>query len=534
MLPGVKRIVYSSSASVYGDALSLPMTEEHPFNNRTMYGATKIAGEQFLRAIYEQHQLPYVALRYMNVYGPRMDYKGTYVSVIMKVLDKHRRRRAAGGLRRRLAGLRFRPRRRRRAGQRALDEERGVRRELQRRHRRADDHQRAGHASCSPSPGSRLAIDYRPNEQMFVTNRVGSTEKAARLLGFEATTPLAEGLRSVVRVAAPRDRHAAAGVQVIMAIPITRPFFGPEELRAVQRRSKSGWVVQGPFVREFEQRFSAFTRAPLAAATSSCTTALHLAVAALGLSAGRRGDRARRSPGWRRRTWSSTWARGRVFADIELDTFNVDPAQRRRRDDHEDRRPDSGASVRAVRGHGGAWRAGASGTRCGRSRTPPARLASWSGGRHAGTFGEFGCFSFHPRKSITTGEGGMVTTARRDLHDAVCSLRDHGATKSDRDRHEQPGSFLLASYPHLGYNYRLTDIQGALGCAQMARAQILLDGRARVARRYQEHLAERRLAGAAGGSRRRRARLAVVRLPVPAGGADAARLSTACISAATR
>ena len=85
---GVRKIVYSSSASVYGDAAFTPMTEDHPFNNRTMYGATKIAGEQFLRAFYEQHRLDYVGLRYMNVYGPRMDYQGAYVSVIMKVLDR--------------------------------------------------------------------------------------------------------------------------------------------------------------------------------------------------------------------------------------------------------------------------------------------------------------------------------------------------------------------------------------------------------------------------------------------------------------
>ncbi|HEY6118854.1 MAG TPA: NAD-dependent epimerase/dehydratase family protein, partial [Pyrinomonadaceae bacterium] len=85
---GVKKVVYSSSASVYGDAVFTPMTEDHPFNNRTMYGATKIAGEQFFRAFYEQHKLDYVGLRYMNIYGPRMDYKGTYVSVIMKVLDR--------------------------------------------------------------------------------------------------------------------------------------------------------------------------------------------------------------------------------------------------------------------------------------------------------------------------------------------------------------------------------------------------------------------------------------------------------------
>ena len=84
----VHRTVFSSSASVYGNALEIPMTEEHPFNNRTFYGATKIAGEQMFRAFNEVHQLDYVGLRYMNIYGPRMDDKGTYVSVIVKVLDR--------------------------------------------------------------------------------------------------------------------------------------------------------------------------------------------------------------------------------------------------------------------------------------------------------------------------------------------------------------------------------------------------------------------------------------------------------------
>ena len=91
-----------------------PMTEEHPFNNRTMYGATKIAGEQFFRAFNEQHGLDYVGLRYMNVYGPRMDYKGTYVSVIMKVLDRIEAGEPPVDLRRRHPGLRLRPRRGRR------------------------------------------------------------------------------------------------------------------------------------------------------------------------------------------------------------------------------------------------------------------------------------------------------------------------------------------------------------------------------------------------------------------------------------
>lgn len=84
---GVKRLVYSSSASVYGDAVSEPMGEDHPFNNQNFYGATKIAGEAFLRAFHHRYGLDYVGLRYMNVYGPRQDYRGAYIAVIMKMLD---------------------------------------------------------------------------------------------------------------------------------------------------------------------------------------------------------------------------------------------------------------------------------------------------------------------------------------------------------------------------------------------------------------------------------------------------------------
>ena len=194
---GVKRVVYSSSASVYGDAVSLPMTEEHPFNNRTLYGATKIAAEQFFRAIYEQHKLDYVAMRYMNVYGPRMDYKGTYVSVIMKVLD-----RIAQGRPPVIFG----------DGSQAYD------------FVHVDDVARANVLAMQSEvtdecvnvgmgvqttinelvrellrlTGSSLQPEFRPTEQMFVTNRVGSTEKAERLIGFRATIPLSAGLQSVV------------------------------------------------------------------------------------------------------------------------------------------------------------------------------------------------------------------------------------------------------------------------------------------------------------------------------------------------
>ena len=194
---GVGRIVYSSSASVYGNAVVTPMTEDHPFNNRTTYGATKIANEQMLRAMYEQHKLPYIGMRYMNIYGPRMDYEGTYVSVIMKVLD-----RIFAGQRPVVFG----------DGSQIYDFVHvadvaranilGMKADC------ADENFNIGMGLGTSInelvqllldlTGSQLTIEYHPQAQSFVTHRIGSTEKADRLLGFKATITLREGLQSVV------------------------------------------------------------------------------------------------------------------------------------------------------------------------------------------------------------------------------------------------------------------------------------------------------------------------------------------------
>ena len=194
---GVKKVVYSSSASVYGDALFTPMSEDHAFNNRTMYGATKIAGEQFFRAFYEQHKLDYVGLRYMNIYGPRMDYKGTYVSVIMKVLDRIDEGRPPVIFGDRTQSYDFVH-----VGDVARANILALKSDA------TDEFFNVGMgvktsidelvSKLLEITGSEVKPEYRPQEQMFVTHRVGSTEKAERLLGFRATLPLDEGLRSVV------------------------------------------------------------------------------------------------------------------------------------------------------------------------------------------------------------------------------------------------------------------------------------------------------------------------------------------------
>jgi perosamine synthetase len=117
-------------------------------------------------------------------------------------------------------------------------------------------------------------------------------------------------------------------------------------------------------------------------------------------------------------------------------------------------------------------------------------FGSWYRGRHAGTFGDAGCFSFHPRKSITTGEGGMLITGREDVATLARSLRDHGASRSDLARHHAASSFLLADYDHLGYNYRMTDLQAAVGIVQMGRAAEILNARRRIARVYDAALSD--------------------------------------------
>ena len=287
----------------------------------------------------------------------------------------------------------------------------------------------------------------------------------------------------------PQAAETATGEAAARAlrVPITKPAFGEAEARAIQEPLESGWVVQGPHVCEFERRFGEYVGSEHSVATTSCTTALHVAVATLGLKPG---DEVI-VPDF---TWVSTanvveyMGATPRFCDVDLATFNIDPA---RIEELVGERTvgiipvhlfglcaEMEPIARIAREHG-LWIV----------EDAACALGAWQGGRHAGTFGEAGAFSFHPRKSITTGEGGMLTTADAERAETARALRDHGADQSDLSRHGSPRGFLLADFNHLGYNYRMTDLQGALGCAQMVRADELLDGRRRLAARYDELLA---------------------------------------------
>jgi dTDP-4-amino-4,6-dideoxygalactose transaminase len=284
------------------------------------------------------------------------------------------------------------------------------------------------------------------------------------------------------------DNLASAAPAELEPIPITKPVFGDEERRAIAQPLETGWVVQGPHTAEFEAKFSAYTGAAHSAAASSCTTALHIAFAALGAG-----------PGDEVIVPSFTWVATAnmvelcgatpVFCDIDLATFNVDAASVEAAVTertvgivpvHLFGLPAPLEPILELARRRGLWVV----------EDAACSLGGWYRGSHTGTLGDIGCFSFHPRKSITTGEGGMVTTQDAALDRVVRSLRDHGSSQSDFDRHTTSGGFLLSAYDRLGFNYRLTDFQGALGSAQMDRLEWILEGRRRVASGYDEALAD--------------------------------------------
>ncbi len=247
---------------------------------------------------------------------------------------------------------------------------------------------------------------------------------------------------------------------------------------------ESGWLVQGPKVREFENKWSSFTGAKHSIAVTSCTSALHLSLAALGFE---RGDEAI-VPAF---TWISTanvieHLGGKViFCDIDLNTFNIDL------DKIEEKITKRTKAILPVHLFGLPV-----------EMDPVLEIAQKHnllvvedaacgfGSRykenHVGTLGNAGCFSFHPRKSITTGEGGMITTNDHLLAEKLQILRDHGASMSDLQRHLGNRPYLLSDHPEAGYNQRMTDIQGALGSSQMDRASQILLERKRLAERYDE------------------------------------------------
>lgn len=274
-----------------------------------------------------------------------------------------------------------------------------------------------------------------------------------------------------------------------MQIPVVKPYLGEEEKKAVNAVLDSGWIVQGAKVAEFETMICQFTGAAFARASSSCTTALHLALVALGVG---KGDEVIVPSFTFVASANSIEYTGAkpIFVDIDLKTFCLNPGKI-----EEVLRQNTRvkcimpvhlfglcADMTAIMKLANQYNLFV-------IEDAACALGSFYGTAQAGTMGDAGCFSFHPRKSITTGEGGMLVTGNPKVAAKISVLRNHGAAISDLDRHKK-GGYLLPAFDTLGYNYRMTDIQAAIGIEQMKKLDWIIEQRIKKARKYDAALGD--------------------------------------------
>ncbi len=261
---------------------------------------------------------------------------------------------------------------------------------------------------------------------------------------------------------------------------ITSPKYDNHEIELVKECLESGWVTMGPFVNRFETEFALRHKINHALATTSCTAALHLATMALGLGPG--DEVIVPAFTWVTSAHCAEYVGARVrFADVEPDTFNLDP------DAFEAAITPRTRAVVVVHLFGLAARMDRILEICNNHglfiiEDAACAVGTTYDGRPVGGLGDIGCFSFHPRKVITTGEGGMVTTDKTEYAEKIVSLRSHGAGGIPEGA--KPAPYTMARFDVLGFNLRMSDIQAAVGIAQMAKLDNLLSERRRLAERY--------------------------------------------------
>ncbi len=280
-------------------------------------------------------------------------------------------------------------------------------------------------------------------------------------------------------------------VQARKQIPVSKPRMEEAEAQAARRVILSGWVTQGPEVAAFEQEFAAFVGAEHACAVSSCTTALHLALRAAGVGPG---DEVITASHSFIATASSVRYTGAVpvFVDIEPETFNMTPALIERAITGKSR------AVLCVHQMGMPCSLKEIVDVAKRHRLAVVEDAAcavgsqilWNGNweRIGKPHGDVACFSFHPRKLLTTGDGGMLTTSRAEWDRKFRLWRHHSMSVPDTVRHRTQ-EIIFESYPELGYNYRLTDIQAAIGREQLKRLPEAVQERRLAVERYRRLLA---------------------------------------------
>lgn len=273
-----------------------------------------------------------------------------------------------------------------------------------------------------------------------------------------------------------------------MEIPITKPSFTEAEERKIVEVLRSGWVTQGPQVEHFEEAFAKYVGAPHAVAVSSCTTALHLSLVAAGVVPG--DEVICPSYSFIATTNVIRYCGAKpVFIDIDPRTYNLDPGLLK---SLITKRTKAVLAVHQVGLPADLDPILEIAAREGLKVIEDAACAlgaEYKGRRIGRPHGFLACFSFHPRKIITTGEGGMVTANDPAVARRLKQLRHHGMTVNDFVRHKAK-SVVLEEYEELGYNYRMSDLHAALGTVQLERFPELLSQRLKLAERYNLALAE--------------------------------------------
>ena len=265
-------------------------------------------------------------------------------------------------------------------------------------------------------------------------------------------------------------------------IPIAIPYLGKEEADAAHKTILSGWVTQGPRVAEFESDFAEYVGSKYAVAVSSCTTALHLSMIVSGIE---EGDEVICPSMSFIATANSIKYVGAipVFAEINEDC-NLDI------EDVEKRITSKTKAILLVHQVGMPADIYAFQKLCKEKdiiliEDAACAIGSEYKGQKIGSHSDLVCFSFHPRKIITTGDGGMISTSRKDFCDRLKLLRQHAMSVNDRVRHES-GKVIIEEYPEVGYNYRMTDIQAAVGIEQLKKLDFIVSERRKIVLRYIE------------------------------------------------
>ena len=269
-------------------------------------------------------------------------------------------------------------------------------------------------------------------------------------------------------------------------IPLALPYFDEEEIKEIKEVLDSGWVSQGPKTKEFEEAFAKYVGAKYAIAVTNCTAALHLSLLAIGVG---KGDEVLVADFTYPATGHAVLYCGAkpIFVDVDPKTYNIDPGL------IEEKITEKTKAIIPVHTFGQPA-----------DMDPIMEIASDYGlrviedaacahgakykGNFAGTIGDTGCFSFHARKGMTTGEGGMVVTDNKELAEEIRSLSVYG-TVSAWDR-EKSDKFIIPEFVKLGYNYKMSDISAAVGIVQLRRLDKLIEKKRTLARYWNEKLQE--------------------------------------------